>query len=439
MPLRHDELADYVSDRINSVVKSRYINQIIVGYSGGLDSTVLLHIIAELKDRIQSTSVLVIHVNHGVNRDSGYWTKHCQSFCDKHNLRLKISHYSLSHVKTNREAAYRQARYDAFSAESSENTLLLTAHHQRDQAETVLFNLFRGGGVSGLRGMKALKGFSSGYHLRPLLSVSHECISEYARHYNLPWIDDPSNQDQNFDRNYIRHNLLPVIEQRWPAAQASILRSAELLGKSEVILNEIAQQDIAHVKAKNSPGVIENLYLSVLCKKQFSSLSYQRKCNALMYWLKSYASIIVNSSQIDQIIQDLCAINKRSGLFQIENHQIRAYKSFIYLMPKLVLDPGTINQPQKIGKKTCFFKDLNLKLCFNKEIPENLEFKLREQGDRVQIGGQTRILKKLYQDYEIPPWERSILPLIYLDNKFITISGTTIHSNYECGISIVLE
>ncbi len=437
MSLRCGELSDHVFDQINSILTTEKSNQILIGYSGGLDSTVLTHIIVGLKDKFRSTSVLAVHFNHGVNQTAKQWADHCQLFCNAHNLELKTLNFSLADVKSNREAEYRNARYEAFANELAENGLLLTAHHQRDQAETVLFNLFRGAGVSGLRGMKLLREFGRGFHLRPLLSIPHQRLIEYSQRHNLLCIDDPSNHDQDFDRNYIRHELLPIIEKRWPAAQTSIMRSTDLLNQTEEILAEVAELDITQAHAANFPGEIKNQYFSVLNKKRLGSLSMNRQRNAVKHWLQHNISINLNFSQINQIILDLCAINKRSGLFEIEGYQIRAYKNFIYLMPKLGLAINTLSQPQKINNRTYLFEDLNLQLCFERTMPDNLQFRLREHAKRVQVHGQTKNLKKLYQDCRIPPWERKVLPLIYLNNQFITIAGTAINPDYRASVALI--
>ncbi len=421
-------LPEYVFQQIDSVLKTKDLTKIVIGYSGGLDSTVLLHLVAGLMKQFESASVLAIHVNHGAHLSAPQWADHCKSFCESLNLKLTISNFSLGEVQQNREAVYRQARYSAFAEQLSASALLLTAHHQQDQAETVLFNLFRGAGVSGLSAIKRLRQLANGYHLRPLLSVTQDQLAEYAQHHQLSWIDDPSNQDQSFDRNYIRHQLLPLISKRWPAAKASITRSAELLNQANQVLNEVAVNDLADIETQKYPGVIKDLYMSVLKAGSLTALSQPRQLNVLKHWITSHSSLILSHDQLKQIHQDLCQQPGSSGLFEVKAIQIRAFNGFLYLLEKL---PSSQSVDYKLLENDIgiLFEHLGLKLELEREDSRVLEFRLRRGGETLQLNNQTKTLKTVYQQHAVPPWERDLIPLIYSDQKLIAVPGVVYADN----------
>ncbi len=423
MSIASEDLSDHVYRQIQPFCNLDKTENILIGYSGGLDSTVLLHIVVGLASKLNSITIEPIHINHGVNPAAKQWIKHCRSFCEKLNLSLTVDNFSLQQIKSNREAVYRRTRYKAFANHLQENDVLLTAHHQQDLAETVLFNLFRGAGVSGLRGMKAVRQFSCGYHLRPLLSVSRRCLSEYARHYKLSWIEDPSNQDLDFDRNYIRHKILPLINKRWPASLKSISRTAELLNQIEIILNELAEQDLVSAQAIRFPGVINGLYLSVLDIDAVLNLSEQRQINLLKNWIRSHASLLVSSEQLAQIHQTLCQKSDSSGLFELNNIQLRAFNGYLYLMEKLP-QAGVAEFKYTTVKESILFEQLGLRLEIKTgKYPARLQFKPRHGGETIHQNSQTKSLKTIYQQKSIPPWERKLIPLVYVDDVLVAVPG----------------
>ena len=422
MPIESEELSDHVFQQISSFLNSSKATKILLGYSGGLDSTVLLHVVANLDNKLNSTIIEPIHINHGVNQSAQQWAMHCGSFCKKLGLPLTIRNYSLDEIKSNREATYRQARYESFANDLGESDLLLTAHHQQDQAETVLFNLFRGAGVSGLRGMEALREFAGGFHLRPLLFISPKCLIEYARHYNLAWIDDPSNEDLGLDRNYIRHQILPEINKRWPAAQDSISRSAELMKQADKILIEIASQDISSVEANDYPGVIEDLYLSVLDLRDISDLSEQRQLNLLRNWVKSKSSLVLSSDQLAQVYQDLYQKPDSNGLFELNNIQIRVFKGYLYLM-KMLSQSDVVELEPTREDHSLIFRELGLCLEVQNGDAAYLKFKQRVGGEKIHQHNKTKSLKAIFQQESIPPWERDLIPLIFSGNDLIAVPG----------------
>ena len=405
------------------------VTPVLVGLSGGRDSTVLLHLLSSLRARLENVNICAIHVNHGIHEKSDEWAQSCQQLCDTLNITLKVSRHQLENVKSNREARYRKLRYQVFRDYLPKNGLLVTAHHQGDQAETILFNLFRGAGLRGLGAMKQCMAFGEGKHVRPLLAVPHQLVCDYAQRHGLSWIDDPSNEDIELDRNYIRHRIMPVIARRWPVVEASISRSGANLNQSEQIVDEIAVEDIKHCMRQDHDGVIAGAYLGVLNLKRVRRLSSARQRNGLRHWIADNTELNITADQLEQISRDLCGQSK-SGLFELGGFQIRVYKDSMYLMQSLP-QPGRRIEKPIIDKGSYIFEDLGLTLHVKGGITlaENImrdsgiRFAHRTGGEKIRFKGQTKQLKTLYQHYSIPTWERDIIPLVFQNDRLVAVPG----------------
>ena len=432
-----DQLSSHVFQQVKAqltVIQTdeNVVPTLLIGFSGGLDSCVLLHLLTSLQTKFENLGISAIHVNHGVHENSDVWARFCQQYCTRLQVPLVISRHQLNSVKSNRESVYRQLRYQVFRDHLPKKGMLLTAHHQHDQAETILFNLFRGAGLRGLSAMKPCLKFSSGLHLRPLLNVAHNLIHEYAQFHKLSWIDDPSNEDIAIDRNYIRQRVLPIIEQRWPAAQACISRSGANLIQAEQLINEIGIQDFSFCSQSDHPGVIDNAYLSVLNMDRYHQLSGARQFNLLRHWILTTTDLKITADQLQQISKDLCA-EARSGLFELNTYQIRVYKNSLYLMQAMPKPSQSIEKPV-ISNDCYIFKHRCLSIMLKRKsdsqsttnTKSQLRFVSRQGGERIRHHGQTQQLKSIYQDNAIPTWERELLPLVYQGNRLIAVPGVVL-------------
>jgi len=216
----------------------------VIAFSGGLDSTVLAHALARNSD-VPDVPVLAIHVDHALQTDSANWSKHCAQIAAE----LEIDFRSLLvdvQLESGKgpEASARDARYAALSAELSNDDWLLSAHHREDQAETLLLNLIRGSGPAGVAGIGDVRRIGPGWLVRPMLNVDRADIELYANDMGLHWIEDPSNEDQRFDRNFLRHEVLPRLKSRWPDIAARLQRSAGHAGEASQLLIELAAIDL---------------------------------------------------------------------------------------------------------------------------------------------------------------------------------------------------
>ena len=200
-----------------------------VALSGGLDSTVLLHLLVQLRQIHSLPPLAAVHVHHGLQVAADAWPAHCQALCDALSVPLQVFRVQVQ-AGASLERAARDARYQAFVAVTQAQEVLLTGQHRDDQAETVLFRLLRGTGVSGLAGMPHQRTLGEGHLCRPLLDVSRAELEVYARAHALTWVEDPSNTQTDFSRNYLRHEVFPALTKRWPQATASMARSAAHCG-----------------------------------------------------------------------------------------------------------------------------------------------------------------------------------------------------------------
>jgi len=209
----------------NTLSKLRCVNTLWVGYSGGVDSHALLHLVATSNVKTAYLTK-VIHVNHGISVHAHEWEAHCKNVCETLGLELITVRSTVEKDKGDSlEAKARECRYGAFESVFEKNDVMLTAHHQDDQAETLLLQLFRGAGPKGLSSMPSIRALAGGHLVRPLLNVTRDDIERYAQYHKLQYIVDDSNKDTTFDRNYIRHQVMPMIKDRWPSAAKALKRS----------------------------------------------------------------------------------------------------------------------------------------------------------------------------------------------------------------------
>lgn len=254
-----------------------------IALSGGLDSTVLLHLLVSLAQREALPPLSAIHIHHGLQAVADTWPADCRRLCDALGVPLQVEPVQVQSGASVERAA-RQARYAAFRALLGPGEVLLAAQHRDDQAETLLFRLLRGAGVQGLAAMQQSRPLGAGHLLRPLLQCSRAELQAYAGEHRLRWVEDPSNADSRFSRNYLRHQVLPLLARRWPQATANMARAAAHLGEAAQLLDELAQEDL---QAAQVPCEFTWLNLPSLPLAPLRALSDVRQRNALRYWLRS--------------------------------------------------------------------------------------------------------------------------------------------------------
>lgn len=241
------------------------VKSVLLGYSGGRDSHVLLHALAKLNPMKPDLSIRAIHINHGLLPHAEQWAQHCQTVCDNLSIPLTIRSLGLTPiVGESVENLARQARYSVFSECLAADEVLLTAHHLEDQAETVLLQLLRGSGPKGLSGMASLRKFYTGWHGRPLLEISRTMINDYANMHGLNWIEDDSNEDLRFSRNFIRHKIASDLATLNPSYASCLARSAKHCADAQALLDGYLSEDLARCETPRGLSVVELGKLSVL-------------------------------------------------------------------------------------------------------------------------------------------------------------------------------
>lgn len=392
------------------------LRRFVVGYSGGLDSHVLLHWLAQ---RQLPQQVSAIYIDHGLQSASAAWGEHCAAVCAALGIALHIVRTDARPERgESPEAAARRVRYAAFAAHLDAHSALLTAQHADDQAETLLLQLLRGSGVHGLAAMPPLARLGAGWLLRPFLKVTHSALCAYAEAHDLQWIEDPSNQDAGFDRNYLRHQVLPLVQQRWPAWQRTLGRSAQLCAETAACLDEVAAYDLSAVQGAQS---------NQLTIPALQALSVARQRNVVRYWLRQLALPVPEAGQLQQLLQVLNAAQDRNPCVAWTGAEVRRYRQSLYALPPLTkhdaqrvfiwrMEHGIwpVLELPGLGR---LYLEPSLGAGLRPAVLESaaLLVRFRQGGERFRPLGRahSQELKKLLQDAGIPPWERARLPLLY--------------------------
>lgn len=397
--------------------------KICIAYSGGIDSSVLLHAACSVA-RQSGHVVQAIHIDHQIHKDSPLWSQHCVDYCQTLNVPIKTIQVNVqAHMQHGLEGAARTARYAAFADVVQENDVLLSAHHVDDQVETLLLQLLRGAGPAGLSACAAEKKLAAAVLLRPLLNNTRQEIEYYAKENQLDWLEDPSNQSRQHNRNYLRHEVIPVLQQRWPQLQKTISRSARWQLESATLMDELADIDL-------SAEDLSSYKLNLDC---ILPLAYLRKKNALRYWIRQHQYPVPSAQILEHIINDVAlAGDDAESCVAWQDCELRKYREHLYLQKQLpqhdqmqVLE-WQIQQPLKLAdiKMTLTQEALaNFGISIAKN--ETLQVRFRQGGEVIRPRGRgcQKTLKTLFQEAGVPPWLRDRIPLLFRDGQLICVWG----------------
>lgn len=399
--------------------------RLIVAYSGGVDSHVLLHLCAsqaEFRDRL-----LAVYVDHGLQVASAQWGEHCRHQA----AALAIDFVALSvdgRAKSGEgpEAAARQARYAALRDLLQPGDALLLAQHREDQMETLLLQLFRGAGVAGLAAMPARDTFGAGWVLRPLLAIGKREILEYALSHGLCWVDDPSNQGDDFDRNFLRNRVLPLLKQRWPSLDKSIARSAAHCGQAANLLQSWSEANLV--------GLMTDDHLAgpSLQLDRLVHFAPEQRRWLLRQWLQQQGLRPPSLAQIQAIENQLIgASDSGEAEIQLQGYFLKKYRRRLFCLQAPSLQPfqaslwptdadeiGLSNGQRLLRQQQAGIA----KRLWDQAI---ISVRPRDGGEKLKLAGRAghHPLKKLFQEAGVPPWRRHNWPLIYLDQRLAAVAG----------------
>lgn len=379
---------------------------LLVGFSGGLDSSVLLHALAQ-HPQTRSSSLRAVHVHHGLQADADRWAGHCQCFCDALSVSLHVVKATVEHNNgEGLEAAARKARYAAFESVLMPRETLVTAHHRDDQAETFLMRALRGSGPDGLAAMRPWRSFATGRHWRPLLDIPRDVLHAYAQANGLDWLEDPSNADTHHDRNFLRARIMPLLRERWPHADTAFLRSAQLSADAV----ELLEPEDARALALSRTADPQALSVQAL-----QAMTATRRSRVLRRWIDELALPPLPREGIAHIESDLLhARIDASATFAWRDAVIHRWRDLLHAQRQRT--PLDIDwhaswdgrQPLQLPNGD------TLALVGAEALPSPVEVSARRGGERINLPGRTHShsLKHVVQTLGVPPWERPQLPLL---------------------------
>ena len=400
---------------------------IAVAFSGGLDSSVLLHALASLEPA-RERGLRAIHVDHGLHARSADWAAQCSAFAAQLGVPFIAASAAVSAAGKGLEAAARAARYRVFAEHLQPGEALTLAHHADDQAETVLLKLLRGAGPQGLGGMRGVRDFASGLLWRPLLNLPRALLREYALAHGLGWIEDPSNQDTRLRRNFLRAEILPRLTQRWPDASVAIARSAAWARAAADFVDEHAQRALAQLQAAESDGHPSSR--TTLAWRDWLQLPDALRDPVLRLWLRAQGHDEPAHFHVAELERQLrLSADDRAPCVRWDRCELRRYRESLYAMQPLVpvakdwqaaWNGSPIELP---GGGTLALRGTDGSAVMTPK-DQMLAIHYRSGGEHIRPAGaaHTRELRLLLQEAGIPPWQRDRLPLISMNGELIAVA-----------------
>lgn len=415
----------------NFFIEQGFERNYCLALSGGLDSTVLLHLLVNLRS-MHPLKLHAVHVHHGLSINADSWTLHCKNLCEKFSVPFSVYHIdAIASVGESPEEVARENRYHIFSNIISTNDVLITAHQQDDQAETLLLQLMRGAGPKGLAAMSAIKKFGNGFHARPLLQFTREQLRYYAEQNRLQWIEDESNFNKNFTRNFIRHDVLALLKSRWPNITTTLARVANHCANTQTVLENYIQHDLKYC-AGSKPDT-----LSVSKLREFDDV---RQAHIVRMWLANRHIPIPSSIKMQHILSDVVQVDVDKMPHLIwDEVELRRHRDDLYVMPCLTAHSSQETYAWDFKAPLLFSNGNTLTAVLARE-ENRLRTNLQDITVRFRQGGETCFLrnhhhelKKLFQEWDVPTWLRDRIPLIFVKDELVAVVGFWIHEKFAAG------
>jgi tRNA(Ile)-lysidine synthase len=399
-----------------------------------MDSSALLSVLAGLATRLQF-SLRAVHVNHGISPNAARWTDFCARRCERLGVPLQVEAVDITPYRNlGLEGAARKARYEVFARVDAD--FLVLAQHRDDQAETLLLRLLRGSGLRGLAAMSSVRPLAGARArlMRPLLDAPRDEIEAYARSQGLDWIEDESNADTARHRNFLRHEVLPVLEKQFPAARAAMARAAGNLGEARELLDELARGDLDGCRDGDAVEVPALL-----------ALGDPRAKNALRYWCETRAIQPLSAARLGELLRQLkeSRADAQAGLSAGEWTFLR-YRNRLHLQPSAPVLQRDLDEEWNgenalplfaLGGVLKFKPEEGRGLSVERLRSGRVSVRLRRGGERMRLDHRRprRTLKNLFQERGVPPWRRDRLPLLYCGESLISVPGIGDDCEFRAG------
>ncbi|MFU1818684.1 tRNA lysidine(34) synthetase TilS [Citrobacter portucalensis] len=412
---------------------------ILVAFSGGLDSTVLLHQLVQWREQHPEVALRAIHIHHGLSPHADSWVQHCESVCMQWQVPLVVERVHLEDDGLGIEAQARRARYQAFAQTLLPGEVLMTAQHLDDQCETFLLALKRGSGPAGLSAMGENSPFAGTQLIRPLLAQTREALEAWARQHELCWIEDESNQDDTYDRNFLRLRVTPLLQQRWPHFAQAVARSAALCAEQESLLDELLASDLADCITAHGTLLLVPLMM----------VSDVRRAALLRRWLAGLNAPMPSRDGLERIWQEVAlAREDASPCFRLGEYEVRRYQSQLWWVKSVDGQSETVipwlewKTPLALPAGLGSVQLISAGELRMPQEDEAVSIRFKAPG-LLHIVGRNggRKLKKIWQEQGIPPWRRDTTPLLFYGETLIAAAGVFVTregaAEDEEGVSLV--
>jgi tRNA(Ile)-lysidine synthase len=404
--------------------------KILVAFSGGLDSTVLLHQLVCWRETTPELQIRAIHIHHGLSANADSWVEHCQQVCLSWAVPLEVVKVTLAENGLGIEAHAREARYEAFRLALKADEVLVTAQHLDDQCETFLLALKRGSGPAGLSAMAAESAFHGSRLIRPLLNESRTDLERWAKQHQLSWIEDESNQDDEYDRNFLRLRVIPQLTQRWPHFSRAVARSAELCGEQEQLLDELLAEELAGLSGSEGQLAIAPLL----------AMSAAKRGALIRRWLAQQNAAMPSREMLERIWQEVVLAREDANpQMRFGEFELRRYQQQLWW----------IRRADKADKTPIAWSDISLPLVLpdgdklilvaggpirRPESDEAVSVRYTASGTLHIVGRHGgRKLKKIWQELGVAPWLRENAPLLFYGETLIAAAGYFVTMEGQCG------
>lgn len=405
-----------------------------VALSGGLDSMVLAHLALRFLP-----SVRLIHINHGLSPHALLWQQQVEAWAQANNIAYKSVCVSVDKQTASLEAAARSARYAVFEQTLAENEALLCGHHLNDQAETLLLRLLRGSGLRGLASMAPARALGAGLLLRPLLNFSRAQLHDYAQAWQLPWVEDESNKDLKFERNWLRNELIPQIRARWPSASQQLAQTCLRLQEEHNLLQEYLTADLIAC-APRSERLGHSLLVAPL-----SLGSVPRRRSLLRLWFTSLALTLPSQAVLQQMEQLIDSRQDSEGCVSWGRWQLRRFAGRLYVVPQIPPLPAhwQAHWDTQIPLAMPNGASISAQLSSQGLAPGVYDLRLRQGGERAHpaLRAHSQTLKKLLQEVALEPWLRGLIPLVYQGDCLVAVGDLWVEREFWVagGVKLVWE